>query len=92
LGKSAENSAADFLGRWDFCGAIFAFCGRNFGLLATLYSINMRLMQSQCVRWSGFNETEVTDSTVLMKPWKPSQKMINFHSFKRDPYQNQMYI
>jgi hypothetical protein len=34
--KSAENSAADFLGRCDFCGATFAFCGRNFGRLATL--------------------------------------------------------
>jgi hypothetical protein len=36
LGKSAEYSAADFLGRSYFYGATFAFCGRNFGRLGTL--------------------------------------------------------
>jgi hypothetical protein len=34
--NSAQYSAADFLGRWDFSGATFTFYGRNFGRLAKL--------------------------------------------------------
>jgi hypothetical protein len=34
--KSAKNLAAVSSGRWDFYGATFVFCGRNFVQLATL--------------------------------------------------------
>jgi hypothetical protein len=47
--KSAESSALDFPGLTQFFSAPFVFCGRNFGPLATLFSIFMLKIVSQLI-------------------------------------------